>query len=73
MSEFERHIRRQRKRERELHQADRAVGVFTAWFVVGMIALVIALFLFHSTALVIVIGALIAVAVLWRLLVRSQR
>jgi hypothetical protein len=73
MSEFERHIKRQRQREREVHKADRAVGIFTVWFVVGMIVLVIALLVFHSTALVIVVGALIAVGILWKLLVRSQR
>jgi hypothetical protein len=38
-----------------------------------MIVLVIALLVFHSTALVIVVGALIAVGILWKLLVRSQR
>jgi hypothetical protein len=73
MSNFERHIRRQRERQRDVHRANRAVGVYTAWFVGGMIALVLALVVFQSTALVIVIGTVIAVAILWRLMAASQR
>jgi L-asparagine transporter-like permease len=72
MSEFERHMRRRRERERDVHKADRAVGIYVGWLVVGMIALVLALVVFQSTALVIVLGGVIAVVVLWRLLVRSQ-
>jgi hypothetical protein len=73
MSEFERHIRRRRDRERDVQRADRAVAVYIGWFVVGMIALVLAIWVFQSTALVVVVGGLIAIAILWRLLARSQR
>jgi polyferredoxin len=73
MSEFERRIRRQRERERDRHRADRAVGAYIAWFVLGMVALVLAIWVFESTALVIVVGGIIAIAILWRLLMRSQR
>lgn len=73
MSEFERHIRRRRDHDREVRSADRAVGVYIAWLVVGVIALVLALVVFESTALVVVVGGVIAVAILWRLLVGPQR
>jgi hypothetical protein len=73
MSDFERQIKRRRGRERDVRMADRAVGSFIAWFVVGMIVLVLALLVFDSTALVIVGGAIVAVAILWQLLVRAQR
>jgi len=72
VSEFERHIRRQRERDRDRHQADRAVGAYIAWVVLGMVALVLAIWVFDSTALVIVVGGVIAIAILWRLM-RSQR
>jgi L-asparagine transporter-like permease len=72
MSEFERRVRRRRQRERDVHRADRAVGAFTLWVVVGVIALVLALLVFQSTALVVVVGAVAAIAILWRLLLRSQ-
>jgi hypothetical protein len=72
MSEFERHMRRRRQREGDIHKADRAVGIYIGWVVVGMIALVLALVVFQSTALVVVVGGVIAIVVLWRLLVRSQ-
>jgi hypothetical protein len=73
MSEFERHIKRQREREQDLHRADRAVSAFIAWVVIGIIALVLAIWVFESTALVVVAGAIIAIVVLWSLLKRSQR
>jgi L-asparagine transporter-like permease len=73
MSDFERHMRRRRQRGRDVHRADRAVGAFIAWVVVGVIALVLALLIFQSTALVVVVGAVAAIAILWRLLMRSQR
>ena len=72
MSEFERHMRRRRQREGDVRKADRAVGIYIGWVVVGMIALVLALVVFQSTALVVVVGGVIAIVVLWRLLVRSQ-
>ncbi len=65
-------MRRQRERAGDVHKADRAVGIYIGWIVVGMIALVLALVVFQSTALVIIVGAVIAIVVLWRLLVRSQ-
>lgn len=73
MSEFERHIRKQRERGREVRRADRAVAAYIGWLVVGVIALVLALVVFQSTALVVVIGGIVAAAILWRLLMRSQR
>ena len=73
MSEFERHIRRQRERDRDRRRADRAVSAFAVWVVVGIVALVLAIWVFDSTALVIVVGAIIAIAILWTLLKRSQR
>jgi cobalamin biosynthesis protein CobD/CbiB len=73
MSKAERQIRRRRERKRDVQRADRAVGVFIAWFVGGMIALVVAILVFQSTALAIVVGGLVAVALLWRLMMRSQR
>ena len=72
MSEFERHIRKQRDRERDVRRADRAVAAYIVWVVVGVIALVLAL-LIQSTALVVVVGGVIAIAILWKLLARSQR
>ena len=72
MSEFERHIKKQRRQERDVRRADRAVAAYIVWVVVGVIALVVAL-LIDSTALVVVVGAVIAIAILWRLLARSQR
>jgi polyferredoxin len=72
MSEFERHIRKQRDRKRDVRRADRAVAAYIVWVVVGVIALVLAL-LIQSTALVVVVGGLIAIAILWKLLARSQR
>jgi uncharacterized membrane protein len=72
VSEFERHIKKQRKRERDVRRADRAVAAYIVWVVVGVIALVLAL-LIDSTALVVVVGGVIAIAILWKLLVRSQR
>jgi polyferredoxin len=72
MSEFERHIRKQRDRERDVRRADRAVAAYIVWVVVGVIALVVAL-LIQSTALVVVVGGVIAIAILWKLLARSQR
>jgi cobalamin biosynthesis protein CobD/CbiB len=73
MSDFERHVRRRRQRERDVHRADRAVGAFIVWVVVGVIALVLALVIFQSTALVVVVGAVAAIAILWRVLMRPQR
>jgi polyferredoxin len=73
MSEFERRIRRRREHERDVQRADRAVGAYIGWFVIGMIALVLAIWVFQSTALVVVVGGVIAIAILWRLLVSSQR
>jgi L-asparagine transporter-like permease len=73
MSEFERQIRRRREREQDRHRADRAVGAYIAWVVLGMVALVLAIWVFESTALVVVVGAIIAIVILWRLLMRSQR
>jgi hypothetical protein len=73
MSDFERQIRRRRERERDAHRADRAVGIYIAWIVGGMIALVIALAVFDSAPLAIIVGAVVSVAILWRLLMRSQR
>jgi polyferredoxin len=72
MSEFERHIRKQRNRKRDVRRADRAVAAYIVWVVVGVIALVLAL-LIQSTALVVVVGGVIAIAILWKLLARSQR
>jgi Protein of unknown function (DUF3040) len=72
MSEFERHIKKQRERERDVRRADRAVAAYIVWVVVGVIALVVAL-LIQSTALVVVVGGAIAIAILWKLLARSQR
>ncbi len=72
VGEFERHIRKQRERKREVRRADRAVTAYIVWVVVGVVALVLAL-LIKSTALVVVVGGVIAVAILWRLLARSQR
>lgn len=72
MSEFERHIKKQRQRKRDVRRADRAVAAYIIWVVVGVIALVLAL-LIDSTALVVVVGAVIAIAILWKLLARSQR
>lgn len=72
MSEFERHIRKQRDRKRDVRRADRAVAAYIVWVVVGVIALVLAL-LIQSTALVVVVGGVIAIAILWKLLARSQR
>ena len=72
MSEFERHIRKQRDRKRDVRRADRAVAAYIVWVVVGVIALVVAL-LIGSTALVVVVGGVIAIAILWKLLARSQR
>ena len=73
MSDFERHMRRRRQHERDVHRADRAVGAFIAWVVVGAIALVLALLIFQSTALVVIVAAVAAIAILWRVLMRSQR
>ena len=73
MSDFERHVRRRRQRERDVLRADRAVGAFIVWVVVGVIALVLALVIFQSTALVVVVGAVAAIAILWRVLMRPQR
>ena len=73
MSDFERHVRRRRQRERDVHRADRAVGAFIVSAVVGVIALVLALVIFQSTALVVVVGAVAAIAILWRVLMRPQR
>jgi polyferredoxin len=72
MSEFERHIRKQRGRKRDVRRADRAVAAYIVWVVVGVIALVLALVI-QSTALVVVVGGVIAIAILWKLLARSQR
>jgi polyferredoxin len=72
MSEFERRIRKQRDRKRDVRRADRAVAAYIVWVVVGVIALVLAL-LIQSTALVVVVGGVIAIAILWKLLARSQR
>jgi L-asparagine transporter-like permease len=73
VSQFERHVRRQHRHEHDVRKADRAIGTFIAWVVVGVIALVLALLVFQSTALVVIIGAVAAVAILWRLMMRSQR
>jgi cobalamin biosynthesis protein CobD/CbiB len=73
VSEFERRIRRQRERDRDRQRADRAVGAFAAWIVVGIIALVVAIWVFESAALGIIAGAIIAIAILWMVLKRSQR
>jgi L-asparagine transporter-like permease len=72
MSQFERQMKRRQAHDREVRSADRAVGMYIAWIVIGMIALVLALLVFQSTALVIVVGGVIALVILWRLLVRSQ-
>jgi Flp pilus assembly protein TadB len=72
VSEFERHIKKQRERQRDVRRADRAVAAYIVWVVIGVIVLVLAL-LAGSTALIIVAGGLIAIAILWRLLARSQR
>ena len=72
MSEFERHIKKQRERKRDVRRADRAVAAYIVWVVVGVLALVLAL-LIDSTALMVVAGGLVAIAILWKLLVRSQR
>jgi 4-hydroxybenzoate polyprenyltransferase len=72
VSEFERHIRKQRERKRDVRRADRAVTAYIVWVVVGVIALALAL-LINSTALVVVVGGVIAIAILWKLLARSQR
>lgn len=72
VSEFERHIRKQRERKRDVRRADRAVTAYIVWVVVGVVALALAL-LIKSTALVVVVGGVIAVAILWKLLARSQR
>lgn len=72
MSEFERHIKKQRERKRDVRRADRAVAAYIVWVVVGVLALVLAL-LIDSTALVVVAGGVVAIAILWQLLVRSQR
>lgn len=72
VGEFERHIRKQRERKRDVRRADRAVTAYIVWVVVGVVALALAL-LIKSTALVVVVGGVIAVAILWRLLARSQR
>lgn len=65
-------MRRQQQHERDVRKADRAVRAIIASVVVGVIALALALLVSPSTVLV-VIGAVIAPAILWRLLALQCR